>query len=201
MSGGAEKDDGNDTGKISDVLDSVEQAAGPKSVSLGDILDQLGPRSFAPLMLIVAIGMVSPVAGIPGASTVAALIIGTILAQMVVGRDRLWLPAWLKKREIKTESMEKALDFARRPVKAIEPLIKPRLQALTEMPGSLASILACFVLVAGMPLIEFVPMLSTIAAVALALFAAGFLTRDGLFMLLGYGWMTLVGIFVLALLV
>jgi hypothetical protein len=182
-------------GKITQVLDKVEDAADAETVSLGEILDRMGSRSFAPLMLLVALVMVSPVSGVPGASSVAALIIGTILLQMVLGRDQIWMPGWLKRRSVKSDSLKKALDFMRRPVAFVEPLIRPRLQALTRPPGSYIAVVLCFALLAGMPLMDFVPTLSSVAAVALALFAAGFLTRDGVFMVLGYLW---VGAMVLA---
>ena len=38
-----------------------------------------------------------------------------------------------------------------------------------------------------MPLIEFVPFLTSILAAAMSLFAIGLFARDGVFMLVGYG--------------
>jgi hypothetical protein len=181
-------DDGEGEGAITEVLETVEQAAGPERVSVGDILDEMGPRSFAPVMLIAALAVVSPISGIPGATSTGALIIGMVMVQMVLGRDHLWLPDWLKRRSIRADVMKKGVDFIRRPVRAIEPLIKPRLQFLTTRPGNLLPIVAGFCLVAVMPLMELVPTLGSLAAVALALFAAGFLTRDGVFIILGFAW-------------
>ncbi len=50
-----------------------------------------------------------------------------------------------------------------------------------------------FCLVGLMPFMEVVPTLGSLAGVALALFAAGFLTRDGVFVVLGLAWVAAIG--------
>lgn len=71
-------------------------------------------------------------------------------------------------------------------VARVDPLINERLTWLADKSGNLPELLICATISFFMPLIEFVPFLTSILASAIALFAAGMFARDGLFMLLGY---------------
>ena len=57
------------------LLDSMERAAEKETVSINDVLHEIGDRSITPLILIVALLLVSPLSGIPGVSTLAAVTI------------------------------------------------------------------------------------------------------------------------------
>jgi hypothetical protein len=172
---------------ISDVLDDLESAGGEERVSVGDIVEAMGERSFAPLLLVPALLMVSPISTIPGTPTLSGAIIGLIAAQMIAGRSALWLPRILRERAVSTARMERAVGFLRRPVAWVERLVRPRLAWLTASPARYAVLLTCLGITLVMPLMEFVPALASIAAFAIALFAIGLLTRDGLFVCAGYG--------------
>lgn len=180
----SEPDDG--TEEISKVLDDLDEAGDDENVSLGQIVDQMGDRSFAPMLLVPAIIMVSPISSIPGTPTISALIIGLTVAQMLYGRDSLWLPDFLLKRKVSSDRMHKAVNFLRKPVGYVEPVMKERLTFLADRPGNYLALFTCLCITLTMPLMEFVPMLASVAALAISLFAAGILVRDGLVLMMGY---------------
>jgi hypothetical protein len=177
---------------VSDILDKLECAGGGSgggdgTVTVGEIVERMGPRSFLPLLLIPALLMVSPLSSIPGTPTLSALIIGLIAAQMLLGRQRLWLPAFVRRRSFKRARLERAIGFLRRPVGWIEPMMRPRLAVLAEGPGAYIALLVCLLVTAIMPVMEFLPILASVAAVAITLIATGLLARDGVLVLSGYG--------------
>lgn len=157
------------------------------AVTVGEIVERLGSRSFAPLLLVPALVMVSPVSTIPGTPTLSALLIGLIAAQALIGRRTLWLPGVLRRRAIPAVRVERAVAFLRRPVGWVESLMRRRLAILAVPPGSHLALLVCLGITLTMPIMEFLPILASVAATAIALIAAGLLGRDGLLVALGYG--------------
>uniref|UniRef100_UPI003567DEB6 exopolysaccharide biosynthesis protein n=1 Tax=Halomonas sp. TaxID=1486246 RepID=UPI003567DEB6 len=87
---------------LSTLLDMLESTGGlPDSVSLDAILDTLGRRSFAPFLLIAGLVTLAPLIGdIPGVPTLMASLVALSAAQILVGRDRVWLPQWLLERRV-----------------------------------------------------------------------------------------------------
>ncbi|MFC7705143.1 exopolysaccharide biosynthesis protein [Plastorhodobacter daqingensis] len=178
--------DGDENRKIAEVLDGLDEAGDEESVSVEQVVEAMGDRSFAPLLLVPALIMVSPISSIPGTPTISGLIIGLIAVQMLIGRDSLWLPGFLRRRKVSSKRMHKAVDFLRKPVSYVDPVLKERLTFLTDKPANTIALLTCVAITLVMPLMEFVPMLASVAALAISLFAAGLLIRDGLLVGAGY---------------
>jgi hypothetical protein len=171
---------------VSEILDRLEAAGGDETVSVGDIVERMGARSFAPLLLVPALVMVSPISSIPGTPTLSATIIALIAAQMLIGRRTLWLPRLVRERRVSRVRMERAVAFLRRPVGWIEPRMRPRLVFLADGRGTYLALLVCLGITLVMPMMEFLPLLASVAAVAISLIAAGLLARDGVLVLAGY---------------
>jgi len=74
----------------------------------------------------------------------------------------------------------------RRPVAVVDPWINERLTWLADKPANLPALLIFCTVSFLMPLIEFVPFLTSTLASAMTLFAIELFARDGLFMLAGY---------------
>ena len=182
------------------VLDMLRDLPADGRVSVDAVVGRLGVRSFAPVLLLVSLLIVSPLSGIPGTPTVSALLIGLIVAQMLVGRDSLWLPAFLKRVTVPAARLRQAVAFLRRPVGAVSPLLGPRILVLTGRAGGLAVLLTCLAITVTMPLMEVLPLAISVAGLAIACFAVGLMLRDGVMVLLGYGIVGLVMLIVRGLL-
>jgi len=173
------------------LLDRIEAETGDNKVSVRDVLELLGPRAFTPMLLMPCLALVSPVSAIPGVPTFLSLLVGLVAVQMLFGRrsgeTRIWLPRFLLDRSIDAGRLSRAIAFLRRPVGIVDPWINERITWLTDKPGNLPALMIFCVVSFFMPLIEFVPFLTSILAAAMSVFAIGLFARDGVFMLVGYG--------------
>jgi len=175
-----------DNPTLTEVVDKLGQAGEGESVSVGDILAQFGDRSLAPILLVPALITASPISGIPGVPTLTGIIVGLIVVQMLMGRDTLWVPQVIARRSISKQRLDKAVRFLRKPVGFVDRLLKPRLTWLADRPWNYLALIVCFAIALITPVMELLPFVISIAATAIALFAAGIFTRDGIVLLAGY---------------
>jgi hypothetical protein len=169
------------TQALSDVLDRLEGAAGAggDSIAVGDVVETLGHRSFAALMLTFSLISTSPASAIPGITAVVAALVFLLVAQLIAGRDCVWLPEVVTKRRMSTEKLRKGIGWLRKPVRFVERFLRPRLGFLYHRPWLFLPLLLILGLTLFMPLMEAIPTSGSIASAVIAIFAAGLLTRDG----------------------
>lgn len=164
---------------LSDVLDELEKSAQAESVTVEDVVEQLGRKSFASLMLIFSLISFSPASAIPGITTTVAVIVFILVVQMIIGRDCVWLPAFITRRRMSTEKLCKGVRWLRKPVGFVEKFLKKRLTHLLRRPWVFLPLVLILGLTLFMPFMEVIPTSGSIASAVIALFAAGLLTRDG----------------------
>jgi hypothetical protein len=157
------------------------------SMPLGGLLDQFGDDGLLLLTIFLTLVFLIPVS-IPGVSTA----FGAAILLVGVSRLRnkpLWLPARLRARSIPTARLRPALERGLSWVRRLERVSRPhRLPRLAhgrgvEVVNDVAFILAALLLMAPF---GFVPFSNTLPALALLLFAVGFLQRDGCAVLLAH---------------
>lgn len=178
---------------LTDILDALEEAASEDVVSVQQILEEIGNRSFAPMILVPALILVSPLSGIFGLPTIGALFMLLVTLQKLLGRDHVWLPEVLKRRKIGSDKMKKAVGWLRKPCAWIDRRTHKRLSILVSRPANLVTLLTITTICLIIPMLEVLPMVTSIFATAISLFSVGLLARDGLFTLLGYMQATLSG--------
>ena len=171
---------------LTGVLDKLGDAGDEERVTVGQILEEVGDRSLAPILLVPAMITASPISGIPGVPTITGIIVGLIVVQMLMGRDTLWVPKILARQGVSKSKMDKAVNFLRKPVGWLDKLMKPRLTWLASRPWSYLALVICLIIAVTTPVMEFLPFAISIAAVAIGFFAAGILMRDGVMILIGY---------------
>jgi len=173
---------------LTGLLERIQQTGHRReSVSLGAILDSVGRRSFAPFLLIAGLVTLAPLVGdIPGVPTLMAILVVLSAIQLLLGRDHIWLPAWLLERRVSRVRFVKAVRWMERPAHWIDSLLRQRLIQLTRPPAHLAVALTCLLIALAMPPMEVVPFTANGAGLALTLFALALLANDGLMALLGY---------------
>lgn len=168
---------------LSQVLDQLEHTVIGDSIMVQSIVDALGPRSFASLMLVFALISTSPASTIPGITAAVACIEFLLVVQMIAGRRSLWLPSFIAHRRISTEQLCKGVGWLRKPVRVTEKILKSRLTVLVTPPWIYLPLSLILGLTLLMPFMEVIPMSGSIASAVIAFFAAGVLTRDGLLVL------------------
>ncbi|WP_296765269.1 exopolysaccharide biosynthesis protein [Sediminimonas sp.] len=180
---------GNDNlERLLDQLEAVGRGRAPDDpVSLGDIVTALGTRSFGALLLVPSLLIVSPLSAVPAVPTILAAMIGLVAVQIILDRPAMWLPQVLLRRSLSCRRLVRALESLRPLLKRLDPYLNERITGLTDRPGNLVALVLCCVIPLMMPIIEFVPFLTSVVATAMALFGLGIFVRDGVLMLLGYG--------------
>jgi len=167
------------TQALSDVLDRLENAVEGDSIAVGDVVEKLGHRSFAALMLTFSLISTSPASGIPGITAVVAALVFLLVAQMIAGRDCVWLPEFVTKRRMSTTKLCTGIGWMRKPVGFVERFLKPRLGFIYHRPWIYLPLILILGLTLLMPVMEAVPTSGSIASAVIAIFAAGLLTKDG----------------------
>lgn len=163
------------------LLDRVQQAGeGREKVSVGMIVESVGRGSFGPLLLVAGLMLASPVSGIPGMPTTFAGLVLFVALQLLLRRQRFWLPQWLLKRSVTRDKFLKGLKYMRSPARFIDRGLRRRLTVIVCDGGQTVIAVVCVFIAAGTPLMEVVPFSATGAGVALAVFGLSIIADDGL---------------------
>lgn len=172
--------------RLTEMLDGLEEAGQDRKVSFRDLLHQFGNRAITPFILLIALLMVSPLSGIPGMPSLAAMIIVTMAVQALSGRKRIWLPEILLRQRFRSERLLQAVRWMRKPCAFLDRHSQMRLQFLTRGVMRWITLAICAALPLAWPLLEILPLVTSIGAATVALLVFGLLTHDGVYVLLGY---------------
>lgn len=167
---------------LSAVLGQCVAAMDRERLTVEEVVELLGDRSLAAVLLVLALPMFVPVPA-PGISVVFGLPMTVLSLQLAFGRRQIWLPRSLATRTLSSATFVRVVEGSLPTLRWMERLVRPRVGWLaggwTEFPiGVICTVLA-FIIVLPVPLGHFVP------GVAIAFLALGLLERDGLVVGLG----------------
>lgn len=158
-------------------------------VSVADLLDEAGHRSFGPVLLIPALVMVAPGPGdIPGVPVLMGVLVILTAAQLLFRRRCIWLPGWLQRRSLAPGTVEKIIRWSRRPAAFMDRWTRHRMPKLVHGPGAMAIALACIVIALATPVMEVVPFSANVAGAAILMFALALIAGDGLLALVAFAF-------------
>lgn len=171
---------------LEELVDEVEATASEqREVSIDAVMDRLGRRSFAPLLLLAGLMMVVPgLSDIPGVPVMLGLVVILISSQVLLRRDHIWMPQWLLDRSADSDKVDKAMDWLRRPARFLDRLTKPRQKWLVRHAGVYVIATASIVVAAATPLMELVPFSASLAGIAIAAFGLSLVAEDGVIALI-----------------
>ncbi len=172
---------------LNQILDQMEDMAdGEHKVSLEEVLDCIGERSFGPLLLLPGLAALTPLGVVPGLPTAVAVVVVLVAAQLLIGRKSFWLPEFLLKRTVKGDRFRKSMGTARKATGWVDRILRPeRLKPLTGKTASRIIAAVCCVTALAMPPLELVPFGVAAPASAVTAFGLGLTARDGLLVLIG----------------
>ncbi|WP_066529682.1 exopolysaccharide biosynthesis protein [Erythrobacter sp. CCH5-A1] len=177
---------GKQADSIGDVVGGIEDIAEKQDkVAIDDLLDEFGDRSFAPLMLILALVGITPVGAIPSVPTILGVCIAVIAAQMAWGREHVWLPKFVTRRGIKSKRLAKGKDKFDKVADVMDSIAKQRLKALASGPARRIVAGLIVVLCLALPVLELVPFAAAAPFLAVAILSLAMMVRDGLVLLIG----------------
>lgn len=170
------------SGNLQELLDQVETATREsEQVSLEQIMDAVGHRSFGPILVIAGLVILAPLIGdIPGVPTLMAIFVLLTAIQVLMGRRHLWLPGWLLGRSVASDKLVKAIGWLRKPAGFVDRLLRPRLQQFTHRAGLYAAAVLCIGISTALPPMELVPFSANAAGIALTALGLALIANDGL---------------------
>lgn len=173
---------------LEQLLDRIDDLADERErVSLDEVLDVVGRRSFGPILIVVGLAMVAPIIGdIPGVPTMLALIVLLVAAQLLLRRECFWLPSWLIERSVKGENVLKVLRWLRSPARFVDRFLERRLTHLAGGPATYVIGVVCILIALATPVMELVPFSANGAGAALTAFGLSLLAHDGLLALIAF---------------
>lgn len=173
------------SGVASQRLSRLAQAiTAEERVSIEEVIDRLGPSSLGLVLLILTIPAIIPIPGPVG------IILGSCLAlvalQVIAGARRVWLPVWLRSRNLPTRFVTGAIARVVPWLERFERQLSPRrwmvLSGRVARPFLGLAILAMAVIIT-LP----IPFGNVLPVVVLAMLALALLERDGVAVLLALG--------------
>jgi hypothetical protein len=168
---------------LSQLLTDFAANLNAERVSVRDIIDSLGHRSFGFTLLIFALPNSLPILGIPGVSTITGLPLLLIALQMSLRHHRVYMPHWIAKQSLATDSFRNIIERVTPWIKRVEKLLKPRLDFLTHKAAEPWLGAVCVSLAAL--LILPIPLGNLLPGLSILLIALGLIEKDGLFVLAG----------------
>ncbi|MFA5676887.1 MAG: exopolysaccharide biosynthesis protein [Pseudomonas sp.] len=177
----------NKVTNLEQLLDRLDEARqGQETVSLGQLMDHIGRRSFGPLLLLIGVMLVSPLSGIPGLPSTMGVAVLLLSLQMVLRRKYIWLPGWILRRNISQQKLAKSARWLRRPARFVDRFLRERLSFVVDGPASWPLALVCLALAVTLPLLEPVPFAASSAGLALTCIGLAMISHDGVLALIAY---------------
>lgn len=176
---------------LSETLRGVIGRINGSSVTLRDLMTEVGEHGLLLMCAIAALPFLIPVS-IPGVSTVFGFAI--ILISLSISFNRLpWLPKRILDRQLDSRKLVPALEKGVDIISRLDTYLKPRLSGFVA--GAVMNRLNGFALAFGGVLLMFplgfVPLSNTLPGIAILLLATGMLQHDGLMVAAGYGFLVL----------
>lgn len=183
-----QQEDNGESGPVVAILDQLEQRTSEcENVTVGDLVQVLGNRSYGPFLMLPALLGITPVGGIPGVPTVLAGIIILFAVQMMFGLDHLWVPEFIRARKLGDDRVKQSLEKMRPWAERMDRWFRGRLDRLTAEPFVQIAAGACVFLALAIPPLELLPFAVAVPSLAIAMFGLALLVSDGILMLAACG--------------
>lgn len=154
---------------------------------MGEILDTLGPRGSALLVVICALPFSTPIS-LPGISAPFGLVILVLATRFFLGLPP-WLPGRLRRVVLPAKFFTKVLGASSRLVGWMERWLRPRLGLLADANWKLrlhTTVVIVSAVMLMLPLPPLPPFTNTLPALVSVVMTFGTLKRDGVGILVGY---------------
>jgi hypothetical protein len=177
------------TRQLREVLDDLGRAADGNGarVTVGEVLETIGKRSFGPLLLVAGLAGMTPVSAVPTVPSLIALMTLLISVQLLFGRETIWVPRFIEKLSVRADRLQKTVKVSRRPVHVVDRLTRPRLAVFTMPWADKLVAGVCALLALCVPPLELLPFVAFVPSLAIFAFGLALVVRDGLLVILALG--------------
>ncbi len=172
-------------GVLDEIAEKCAHDETPEKLTLGEILDSVGRRSYGPLLLVIGLFAISPATMVPGMTWFAAALTLIVAGQMALGRPSIWLPKKALGAELPRAAVASGIEKSRGVAKTIDKLLRPRLTFLSRPPFvNLVAVMCILAALITFPL-GLIPFAPFAPGMAVVFFGLGMVARDGLWLALG----------------
>ncbi len=160
----------------SELLKNIMQTPERDNITIGNFVELLGNRSFALIILILAMPNVLPI-GIPGFSTMTGVPILCMALQMVWGRQVIWLPNKMAGKHLQQKHLNKIICKILPTLLWLEKFLRPRGTILCKSIGTrvIGLVIAMMASVLVLPIIGG----NLLPGFSISLLALALLEKDG----------------------
>jgi len=176
----------NEFQSLQELLNRIQEISQKdENVTVGEIIEMVGDRSYGPMLLISGLLVLAPIIGdIPGVPTILGAIVFLFSIQLLFGKEHFWLPNFLLDRSISGKKLNKGIEWLQSPARMIDKLLKPRLRLLVKDTAVYIIAFMCLLIASVMPVMELVPFSANAAGAALTVFGLALIARDGLLLVI-----------------
>lgn len=155
-------------------------------VYVGELVDEIDTEIFGVMMFLPALICILPFSVVPGVSSFCAIIVLVSAVHLFLGRQKLWLPEWVRNMSISSCRMSLILARLGSIDQKIDRISFPRYEIFTNRISQKLAACAGIVLSSIAIVLGFIPLIDTLLMIPVALFGIGICTRDGV--AVGMGW-------------
>ena len=176
---------------LESLLQSLCTHTSGETVTVGDMLDAVGRRSYGPILLLLGFIAISPLTLIPGGNWLVALITLLIAGQILFGKRIPWVPGRMQRISFPREALLNGAETLYPYARFVDRYLKPRFVFLTDPPFVQLVALVCI----SAALITFplglLPLGPVIPGLTILLFGLALTARDGFVLILAGGLLAL----------
>lgn len=164
-------------------VDGQPTISAKKEVTLNEILEIAGERTFGFLFVLLALPSALPIPA-PGYSTPFGIVMFLLAAQLIVGSEQPWLPESFRKRGFERKTVQGFIRKGMPWLQRIETVARPRLTPVcTSRTGRL--VLGAFIALMSISMMIPIPLTNTLPAIGIFVTGFGLLDDDGAISLAG----------------
>lgn len=169
--------------EISDTPLVAQKAVAQKDVTLNEILEIAGERTFGFLFVLLSLPSALPLPA-PGYSVPFGVVMLLLAVQLIAGSEQPWLPEKFRKRGFDRAQVQGVLRKGLPWLKRIETIARPRLTPVcTSRLGR--TIIGCAIALMSISMMIPVPLTNTLPAMGIFITGFGLLDDDGAISLAG----------------
>ncbi len=173
--------------RLSDDLHALSVAFSDHAVTLGEVMEKLGARASALLIIVCGLPFCSPIT-IPGMSTPFGLVILILALRFAAGRPP-WLPQRLRGVKLPPKFFARVLEAGSKMVGWIERQLRPRWDWISNADWKIrlhSLVVAAAAALLLLPLPPVPPLTNTLPALVIVVLTMSVLERDGFGIAAGY---------------
>ncbi len=166
------------------LMRSLKDRTEGETVTIADLLNAVGRRSYGPVLLLLGFISISPLSIVPGANWLVALVTLIFALQIVIGLKFPWLPRRALNVSFPRKYLINGLNTLEKHAYTVDQVLKPRLTFLTQVPFINIVALVCVaaaLITFPLGLVPFGPFLPGLTVL---LFGLALTARDGVLLLI-----------------